>query len=192
MLKKYENNNKELSKTQLLAADEGSASELRHYIAGITKADEKLPTDMIGYTGNSGNDVYKNYSKYISDVSGTMNGTTVISMSDTDANYKSKTDFDEYGFDYVLDINTDSYRELRVLQLTDTQIIDSAQKRYDSRLGTSATNDWKPENMQSILFDCIRETIAKAQPDLILLTGDNIFGEFDDNGTGLEALVAEM
>lgn len=191
-IKKYEMDNNVLSGTSLLAANEGSANELRHYIAGKTKADEKLPVKMIGETGNNGNEMYKDYSKFISNVSRTMNGTTVISMSDSNKNFKSASDFDEYGLDYVIDYDVNSDRELRVLQLTDTQIIDSAQKRYSSRLGTASTENWKPENMQELLFDCMRETIRLAQPDLIVLTGDNIFGEFDDNGTGMEALVAEM
>lgn len=191
-LKKHELNKSELSGAQLLAANEGSCGELKHYIVGKTKADGKLPVKMIGTTGNDGNETYSSYSKFISNVSGTMNGTTVVSMSDSNEEFKSTGDFDDYGLDSVLDFDVDNDRELRVLQLTDTQIIDSAQKRYDSRLGAASTESWKPENMQELLFDCMRETVRLAQPDVILLTGDNIFGEFDDNGTSLEALVNEL
>ena len=178
-----------LSEAEQLAAEEGSVVDVRGFILGRTKADAALPTKMIGATTN------KTHSKYITSVSGTTNGTTVIGMSDANADYEPETNiYDDYGFDYVLDFDVTEDRELRILQLSDTQIIDGTQVRYDSRLGQSSKELWDgtAEVRQRILFNCIEATVKEAQPDLILIAGDIIFGEFDDNGENLKALVAHM
>lgn len=182
----------EMSSTGQLAASEGSITEARRYILGKTKADETLPTEMIGSTSNTGTTEITEYTKYISSVAGTTNGTTVIGLSDSNATYQPTANYDAYGFDYVLDFDVSADRELRVLQLSDTQIIDSAQKRYSGRLGAASTTAWATDQMDELLFDCMRATVKETQPDLILIAGDIIFGEFDDKGTSLQALVEVM
>ena len=83
-------------------------------------------------------------------------------------------------------------REPVILQLTDTQIIDSAQARSEDRIGDAADALWAPENMDKVLFNCIKETVTATKPDLILITGDVVYGEFDDKGTSMQALVKHM
>lgn len=83
-------------------------------------------------------------------------------------------------------------KEPVILQLTDTQIIDSAQQRYDGRLGTDAANYWATDKMEDRCFSYLRETVEATDPDLILLTGDLVYGEFDDNGTAFVKLVEFM
>ena len=149
---------------------------------GESKTDAVLPTEIVGPTGSG---------RHITSVAATAKGTTVIGMSDTKNNYQPNAAvFDDYGFDYVLDFDSD--RRLKILQITDTQIIDSAQQRYEGRLGDFWTTAWAPEKMDEVLFSYIRELLKKTNPDLILLTGDIIYGEFDDNGTALQALVKCM
>lgn len=149
---------------------------------GASKTDAVLPTEIIGTTGSG---------RHITSVTASSKGTTVIGMSDTNNGYQPKAaNFDNYGFDYVLDFDSD--RRLKVLQITDTQIIDSAQQRTADRLGEFWTTAWAPEKMDENLFSYIRELLKKTNPDLILLTGDLIYGEFDDNGTALQALVKCM
>lgn len=82
--------------------------------------------------------------------------------------------------------------ELRILQLTDMQVIDSMQKRYPERLNEVGTEMWKPENMGKMLFDCMDKVVAQAKPDLIIITGDIIYGEFDDKGSSMLAFVEKM
>ena len=53
----------------------------------------------------------------------------------------------------------------RILQLTDTQIIDSAQQRYATRLCEEERIKWQIENVNAMLFDnvdrLIRENIRR-------------------------------
>ncbi len=90
--------------------------------------------------------------------------------------------------DFIVDVPTG--REIRVLQLTDTQIIDAAQTR-PGRDGVDYKN-WATDKMGERCFNYIKKTIENTKPDLILMTGDLVYGEFDDKGTSLQALIAYM
>lgn len=92
--------------------------------------------------------------------------------------------------DFVLEV--EDGRDVKILQLTDIQIIDSAQRRYDSRLGKWAIENWATDKIEERAWRFTREAVEKAQPDLIVLSGDNVYGEFDDAGTSLQSLVAEI
>ncbi len=124
--------------------------------------------------------------KYITSVD-THGSTTVISAADTNNAYKTAADYSAYGLDYVMDLNVD--RELKILQLTDTQIIDAAQCRTEDRLGVGQKAAWATDTMYNNLFRYIIKAVNDTKPDLILLTGDIIYGEFDDNGACLMALI---
>lgn len=87
-------------------------------------------------------------------------------------------------------VKAEEGREFRILQITDTQIIDPGQKRYEGRIEeTGALTD---EQLYNDCFYYIEEAVKQANPDLILLTGDLVYGEFDDNGTSLQRLIAYM
>ena len=92
--------------------------------------------------------------------------------------------------DFVVEVETG--REIRVLQITDPQIIDSAQQRSSGRLDANSTAAWATDKMESVCFQYIRKAVERVQPDLILVTGDLVYGEFDDAGTSLQALIALM
>ena len=87
--------------------------------------------------------------------------------------------------DFVVEVETG--REIRVLQLTDVQTISSDQKRYPTRVSASSAAD---------IFNgyqkYIGQVIDRYDPDFIIMTGDNTYGEFDDNGQQLLSLVAFM
>ncbi len=89
-------------------------------------------------------------------------------------------------------VEVDEGRDISVLQLTDTQIIDSGQKRTSGRLGTAETNYWATDKIDERCLSYIGETVEATNPDLILLTGDIVYGEFDDNGSALLSLVEYM
>ena len=92
--------------------------------------------------------------------------------------------------DFVIEV--EEGRDVRVLQLTDIEIIDSSQKRTPDRLvGTQATI-WQPQEMEKQCFTYIRDAVERAEPDFIIITGDLIYGEFDDSGTSLESLIEFM
>lgn len=74
-------------------------------------------------------------------------------------------------------------KPIKLLQLTDMQIIDSAQRRSPDRLRIDEINAWHPDNMDRNVFHHIKSLIAQTLPDLIFITGDMVYGSFDDAGT---------
>ncbi len=129
--------------------------------------------------------------RQITSVTTSEHGTTVIGVSDYKNGYQPDTEaLDDYGYDYVLDFDSD--REFKILQITDTQIIDSSQRRYEKRLSQGEITKYAPENIEDLAFSYIRELVKKTNPDLIIMTGDNVYGEFDDSGAVTEAFVAFM
>ena len=92
--------------------------------------------------------------------------------------------------DFTVDV--EAGREPVILQLTDTQIIDASQERTADRLGSGLDAYYAKDQMDERCFDYLRETVNATKPDLILITGDLVYGEFDDDGTALTALIEVM
>ena len=92
--------------------------------------------------------------------------------------------------DFTIKMPTD--RELKILQLTDTQIIDSSQMRYSGRLAAGQIQTWSRANIDKNCFNYITELIENERPDLIILTGDIVYGEFDDSGIIWKRIVEFM
>lgn len=150
---------------------------------GAGKADTTLPDMVTGEANAAG--------QFITDVQATTHGTTVISM-DKDNTYKSQTDFDDYGLDYVLDIDMDDDREFKVLQLADTQTIDSEQIRPNRGLGVILSAQSVPEKQYENWQYYVEKVVEKSKPDVILIAGDVLYSEFDDNGTSILDLIEYM
>ena len=81
-------------------------------------------------------------------------------------------------------------RDPIVLQLTDTQIIDGAQTRPGHSEGDKIT--YATELIPQYCYDYVEETIEETNPDLIIITGDLVYGKYDDNGSALLGLIALM
>ncbi|MBR3687002.1 MAG: metallophosphoesterase [Clostridia bacterium] len=94
--------------------------------------------------------------------------------------------FSDY-VDFVVSVPED--REPIVLQLTDPQIIDSSQCRTEDRLSSIGKDIWSPDKKDIRCYDYLREIIENTNPDLIILTGDIVYGEFDDNGENLLEII---
>ena len=77
-----------------------------------------------------------------------------------------------------------------VLHLSDTQVIDGAQTR-GGRDGVYY-DFWATDQIEERCFDYLTDTIHSTNPDLILITGDLVYGEFDDNGSFFLKLIAFM
>ena len=84
-------------------------------------------------------------------------------------------------------VEVESGREIRVLQLTDIQTLDRSQKRYANRVN----NTTNPDIFNGYL-KYIGQVIEAYQPDLIIMTGDNVYGEFDDSGEQHKELIRWM
>lgn len=96
----------------------------------------------------------------------------------------------EVPVDFMVEVPVD--RDAVVLQLTDPQVVDSDQRRYPDRIGQTHIDFYKLENRDRICYDHIREVINAVNPDLIILTGDIVYGEFDDNGSCFKDFVDFM
>ena len=79
--------------------------------------------------------------------------------------------------DFTVEVKED--RDIRVLQLTDPQIIASEYQRYAGR----GTNWMYLEYEKHEKY--VEQIIKKYNPDLIIITGDVVYGEFDDSGYSL-------
>lgn len=106
-----------------------------------------------------------------------------------DPGRKNKIKLEEV-VDFVLEV--DAGRDVKVLQLTDIQVIDASQQRREDRIPSWSVDKWQPDKIEERAWNITRQIVERVQPDLIVLSGDNVYGEFDDSGVQVQALVAEM
>ncbi|MBE7079373.1 MAG: hypothetical protein E7380_05915 [Clostridiales bacterium] len=92
--------------------------------------------------------------------------------------------------DFTVEVETG--RDPIVLQLSDPQIIDAGQERYPDRLGGTLDTIWATDTVEENCYQYIRETVQNTNPDLIIITGDIVYGEFDDAGTALTDFIEFM
>lgn len=90
-----------------------------------------------------------------------------------------------YGCDFVVDFPADK-EKIKLLQITDMQIIDSSQMRTPDRLCAEEIEAWKPESMDGNFFNHVKSLVAQTKPDMFFITGDMVYGQFDDSGRVFE------
>ena len=78
-----------------------------------------------------------------------------------------------------------------VLQLSDPQVIDSSQAQ-EGRLQVGEATYWAKDKKEERCFRYIREIVESTRPDLILVAGDIVYGEFDHDGSALLSFVEFM
>ena len=97
------------------------------------------------------------------------------------------------GCDFVLELGEDRKGdEIRILQLTDMQIIDSSQCRTPDRLRHDEIEAWRRDTINGNCFNHIKSLVVQTKPDLIFFTGDIVYGQFDDSGETLAKLIEFM
>lgn len=89
-------------------------------------------------------------------------------------------------------VEVESGKEPIVLQLTDTLILDSAQARNSDILSEYQKDFWATDKAEENCYSYISETVNANNPDLILISGNMVWGEFDDNGTAFQSFVNFM
>ena len=93
------------------------------------------------------------------------------------------------GCDFVVQLPREREgSEVRILQLTDMQIIDSLQRRTPDRIRPDEIEAWLPEHFDALCGNHIRSLVAQSVPDLIIITGDIVYGSFDDAGSTMRYL----
>lgn len=98
----------------------------------------------------------------------------------------------EEGLDFIIDFPAG--KDLTILQIADTQIIDLGGVRNELRglqLGEVCFSTL-PDLLEFRIWRYMDEAVEKSTPDLIVLTGDNIYGETDDSGELWLALIEKM
>ena len=97
------------------------------------------------------------------------------------------------GCDFVLELGEERKgTEIRLLQLTDIQVIDAGQRRTENRLRPDEKAAWTRENVEQQCYAHIRSLVAQTKPDMIFITGDVVYGEFDDSGESLKDFIRFM
>ena len=113
---------------------------------------------------------------------------TIIYGKDNNINFK----FSE-GCDFVLELGKERKNdEIHILQLTDMQIIDSSQQRIERRLRHDEIAAWGRDTIKGNCYDHISSLVAQTNPDLIFITGDIVYGEFDDSSEVLKDFIGFM
>lgn len=91
---------------------------------------------------------------------------------------------EQNGCDFILQLGEERKgTKIKLLQLTDMQIIDSMQQRTAGRLRSDETAAWLPEKFEKMYGNHVRSLLTQTKPDMIFITGDMVYGSFDDNGT---------
>ena len=94
-------------------------------------------------------------------------------------------DYSDY-VDFVVEV--EEGRNARVLQLSDPQLIDNTQ----AEPGVSVSPIYSPDKTEEYCYRYIRQVVERYDPDLILMTGDIVYGKFDYNGSMLTELIEFM
>ena len=111
-------------------------------------------------------------------------------LSSSSSSEESSLEEKEMLVDYIVEV--EEGRDPVVLQLTDTQIIDASQQRTEDRLGGALASYWAKDKKEERCYRYLRQIIGRSNPDLIILTGDIVYGEFDDDGSALSEFVQFM
>lgn len=97
------------------------------------------------------------------------------------------------GCDFCLELPASRKNdEIRILQLTDMQIIDATKRRTPDRLCAEEIVAWGSEAIKGNCYDHISSVVSQTNPDLIFISGDIIYGQFDDDGTVLRNFIDFM
>lgn len=87
--------------------------------------------------------------------------------------------------DFVLSVAAD--KQFKILQISDPQVADMNQVRNGRILNDGLKILWSDRDFS--VYNKLKKTIEETKPDLILLAGDVIYGEFDDNGSIARELI---
>ncbi len=78
-----------------------------------------------------------------------------------------------------------------ILQLSDPQMLDASQA-VPGRLSDGEEAYWSKDKKEDRCFKYIRDTVKNTNPDLILIAGDIVYGEFDHDGSAFISFIEFM
>ena len=147
--------------------------------AGDNEADSERTSEIVSEASNE---------------SGSETHTETLAGTETETENKNETESETTAMDLVdFVVSIEEGRVPVILHITDTQIIDATQERAgDPVFGSTMKPFWGPDKLEDRCFKQLRETINATKPDLIIFTGDLVYGKWDDNGSCFLALVEFM
>lgn len=155
--------------------------------AAITEGD-------VTYSVKSGNETVKLGTDNLQAIA---SGTAVLSVSA----YKGDLAFEaeivgkegasvEEICDFV--IEAPAGKDVKVLQITDTQFENYDKVSHDAPTADNLYDVYTEANFGKNALDYIQKAFDSVKPDFIIMTGDNVFGRFDPDGTAFRALVDKL
>lgn len=166
-------------------ADEGCTEQLASSQLGIPKRAHQNMVHKEGFPVDGDKNGEKEH-WYCEDCDGyflSADGTNVVDMEDIILYSAVNIP------DFMIEIPEG--RDPVVLQLTDTQMIDGSQYRPGEASSGDAIT-YAPSKFNEYCYDYLTEIITKTKPDLIIITGDLIYGKYDDNGSLFTSFVTFM
>ena len=148
----------------------GSKTDIEKHVGEATSCVEKPKCEVCGKEfGKPADHTYTE----VTDIGGGVLGLDCVGCDKTIPLLSEEKDgeFVEGVIDFVVEV--DEGKDPIVLQLSDTQLC-----------------DWG--SLENDCFRYIRETVEATDPDLIILTGDIVYGRFDETGSLLLDFIAFM
>lgn len=149
---------------------------------------------VITYSVKSGNETVKLETDNLQAIA---SGTAVLSVSA----YKGDLAFEaeivgkegasvEEICDFV--IEAPAGKDVKVLQITDTQFVNYDKVSHGDASADNLYDVYTEANFGKNALDYIQKAFDSVKPDFIIMTGDNVFGRFDPDGTAFRALVDKL
>ena len=106
--------------------------------------------------------------------------------------YEVKTGDEASGVDFI--INYPAGKDITILQLADIQVLCYHTARNETRKNQlkNACFNRLSEHHQIRAWQYVDEAVARVKPDLIVLTGDQVYGETDDSGVLWQEMCERM
>ncbi len=161
---------------------------------GKAFTDAAITEGVVTYSVKSGNETVKLGTDNLQAIA---SGTAVLSVSA----YKGDLAFEaeivvkqgasvEEICDFV--IEAPAVKDVKVLQITDTQFVNYDKVPHDAPTADFLYDVYTEANFGKNALDYIQKAFDSVKPDFIIMTGDNVFGRFDPDGTAFRALVDKL
>lgn len=129
--------------------------------------------------------LFSSCAMFAPNVSQGNNGDSSQSSSDerVEEGYSCTVSEGSSGVDFIIDFQ--GKKDITLLQITDTQLQDyygARNSTRESQIRNAFFGGGLSKSHQIRAWRYVDEAVKKAQPDLIIATGDNIYGELDDDG----------
>lgn len=161
---------------------------------GKVFTDAAITDGVVTYSVKSGNETVKLGTDNLQAIA---SGTAVLSVSAYNGDLafeaeivgKEGTSVEEI-CDFV--IEAPAGKDVKVLQITDTQFVNYDKVSHGAASADNLYDVYTEANFGKNALDYIQKAFDSVKPDFIIMTGDNVFGRFDPDGTAFRALVDKL